>query len=252
MAAVSVGAFDLAAIVADLQRERPGSVAAVETIVHRHTTVPDPDVLVDLYRAAWTTGHSDAATLLSTLKADSEDPAALAELIRAAGQVLGGIIATAGKRLAAAIAAQLTRQFAARREHPDAQWPTVDEDRIDWPPVDLDQYIDWPAVDQDMRDTVAAPAQSELAVETEATRAMVAAAHDTYRAYGAQHIRFLTADDQKVCVKCGENEDHGPVPIDGSGLPNGLPPVHPRCRCTIIPVLDLNDELARIPQVTTT
>lgn len=79
------------------------------------------------------------------------------------------------------------------------------------------------------------PVRAFTIAQTETTRAMTAAAVTQYREFGVDQIRFLSADDQKVCPLCGANEDHGPVPVDGAGLPNGLPPVHPRCRCTVIP-----------------
>lgn len=75
---------------------------------------------------------------------------------------------------------------------------------------------------------------ADMVATTEVTRALVAGSLDTYLAAGATYIAFLSAEDTRVCPGCSENEDQGPIPVFDQ-FENGMPPVHPNCRCTIIP-----------------
>lgn len=52
-------------------------------------------------------------------------------------------------------------------------------------------------------------------------------------------VEWLTVRDDKVSKGCKENERHGPVSL-GSDFPSGhkVPPRHPRCRCTVVPVIE--------------
>lgn len=53
-----------------------------------------------------------------------------------------------------------------------------------------------------------------------------------YKDEGYDELEYLVALDERTCKKCG--------PKDGKKIPissNEIPPIHARCRCTIIPVL---------------
>jgi SPP1 gp7 family putative phage head morphogenesis protein len=76
--------------------------------------------------------------------------------------------------------------------------------------------------------------RARTVAQTEVTRAMTTAALDTYGRFGSKQIEFLSANDGKVCPACDANEEQGAIPIDGT-FKNGMPPVHPRCRCTVLP-----------------
>lgn len=81
-----------------------------------------------------------------------------------------------------------------------------------------------------------APEWAEVVAQTETARAMTVATLDEYGEAGVERKEFLTASDDLVDEDCQENQDFGPVPLTAS-FPNGDPPVHPNCRCTVIPVV---------------
>jgi len=61
-------------------------------------------------------------------------------------------------------------------------------------------------------------------------------AHEYYMANSVAWIRWQTEEDGRVCPRCGENEDAGPV-LTGQPFPDGhtSTPGHDRCRCAILP-----------------
>lgn len=82
------------------------------------------------------------------------------------------------------------------------------------------------------------PTWAGLVSTTETARAMTAATLQTYVAHQVPGKEFLTADDDRVCVLCDANEAEGPVPLTDRFV-NGDPPVHPACRCALLPALAL-------------
>ena len=85
------------------------------------------------------------------------------------------------------------------------------------------------------------PQWASTVAVTETARAMTAASLDAYAAAGVGQKQFLTTDDDLVDEDCQENEDAGPVDLDDD-FPNGDPPVHPNCRCCILPVMPEQQE----------
>jgi len=77
--------------------------------------------------------------------------------------------------------------------------------------------------------------RAELVVATEGARAQAAGANAAYAALEVAQRMFLTAGDDLVDAPCAENEDVGPIGID-EDFPNGPPPLHPNCRCVVVPV----------------
>lgn len=98
----------------------------------------------------------------------------------------------------------------------------------------------------DSADTLAAalrgilddPAWAEMVAVTELARATSAASMNTYRDNGIEATFWATADDDRVCLACEENEAQGAVPL-GAAFPSSdvSPPGHPLCRCALIPVV---------------
>jgi SPP1 gp7 family putative phage head morphogenesis protein len=78
--------------------------------------------------------------------------------------------------------------------------------------------------------------RAEMIAQTETARAMTTASMDTYRASSVAGYASISAGDQRVCEFCEANEAAGPVPLNDS-LPFGSPPVHPSCRCALVPYL---------------
>lgn len=95
----------------------------------------------------------------------------------------------------------------------------------------------------DLRDVLAGvlddPSRAEMVARTETTRVMVAGAMDTYVDSGVGFVSCLSAEDNTVCQLCWENEEAGVIPIWDTP-PNGWPPAHPNCRCTVLPELGPN------------
>ena len=75
--------------------------------------------------------------------------------------------------------------------------------------------------------------RSERLVRTELSHIYNYAAAERYAEAGCNGYEWLTARDERVCEECEE--------LDGRFFPFGneseLPPVHPNCLCTIIPVI---------------
>lgn len=84
---------------------------------------------------------------------------------------------------------------------------------------------------------LAPPDRAFLIANTEASRAMSEAAVDTYAANGIAKWEWLAEDDDRTCDECeGNNQQEFEV-----GGDDPRPPAHPRCRCVVLPVVDLSD-----------
>jgi 8-oxo-dGTP pyrophosphatase MutT (NUDIX family) len=72
--------------------------------------------------------------------------------------------------------------------------------------------------------------------ETEVARAVAQGARQVYDRGHVDVVRWVTAEDGRVCVLCEENELEGPVLL-GTPFFSGvtMPPQHPRCRCGLVP-----------------
>ncbi len=72
-------------------------------------------------------------------------------------------------------------------------------------------------------------ARAQTIARTETIRAFNTGAWSRYQAAGFQRWQWLTAADERVCPICG--------PRDGNVYPASAekPPLHPNCRCTLIP-----------------
>lgn len=89
---------------------------------------------------------------------------------------------------------------------------------------------------------IADPRWAEMTAWTELNRAVSAASQAEYLGDGLTRNEWMNAKDQRVCPLCVANEAVGPVEI-GDAFPSGdrRPPAHPRCRCGLLPVLDIDD-----------
>jgi hypothetical protein len=87
-----------------------------------------------------------------------------------------------------------------------------------------------------IEDTVQDPARGELIVNTEYARAMTTASEQTYRELGVEEEEWMS--EATACAECEENQDASPIKV-GEDWPNGSVPVHPACRCSQAPYVDL-------------
>jgi SPP1 gp7 family putative phage head morphogenesis protein len=77
---------------------------------------------------------------------------------------------------------------------------------------------------------------ARMVATTETARAVSQASLGRYRDNGVEAKEWMSAEDQRVCKICNENEGDGPIALDAyfnSG--DDAPPGHPDCRCAIAP-----------------
>ncbi|MBE8539433.1 minor capsid protein [Geoglobus acetivorans] len=79
----------------------------------------------------------------------------------------------------------------------------------------------------------ASKTRAEMIARTESIRAFNTAAIRRYERAGIKKYRWIVAWDERLCSKCAPL--HNQVFRIGANPP---PPLHPRCRCTVIPVLE--------------
>lgn len=212
------------------------SRAEAELVVRRHLVAPDPAPLRELYRAGWALGVRAATAAVRTVlaKADAPPPPAevpppapppvapmpipedvtpieLAALLDQAGAAFQAISQSMGSQIATVITGMMLHEESTE---------------------DIAKAISG---------LLARPDRAHMVAVTETTRALTTAAYWIYGAWGVEQVEFLATDDRLVCPLCIENEEQGPIPITDRFL-NGAPPVHPRCRCAVLPALEPLDE----------
>lgn len=81
--------------------------------------------------------------------------------------------------------------------------------------------------------------RARMLARTEVIRAHAEASLNTYEEAGVQGIgikaEFRTAGDSKVCPECAAAAANGPYTIDAA---RGMIPLHPNCRCAMIPIVE--------------
>jgi hypothetical protein len=87
------------------------------------------------------------------------------------------------------------------------------------------------------------PANAELVAQAEIARAQASAARQVYAETGRTEVEISTAEDDKVCPACDAAQKLGAHPL---GAPP-LVPLHPRCRCAELPVLEPRQVPAQAP-----
>lgn len=85
-----------------------------------------------------------------------------------------------------------------------------------------------------LRDVLDNPSRAELVAQAEIARAQAEAARQVYAETGRTEVEISTAEDDKVCPVCEAAEQLGGHAI---GAPP-MVPLHPRCRCAELPVLE--------------
>lgn len=170
---------------------------------------PDPAALKKLYRDAYHAGAVAARALVDLAKTDDDevdaDPTTLDALLASGDEIWSDIASWTSDRVATVVTTQLTAGGSTVR-----------------------------SIAKAINDVVDDPERAAVIAQTETTRAMTDAAMATYQRFGADRIEFLATDDERTCPLCIGNEDQGPIPVT-SKFENGMPPCHPRCRCTCVP-----------------
>lgn len=88
------------------------------------------------------------------------------------------------------------------------------------------------------------PDMAMMVAQTEVARASSAAAQEVYRSMGIGQVEVSTAADRRVCPKCAAAEAAGARPMGTYSVP-----LHPMCRCALIPVLPVGAGLAALAGV---
>lgn len=73
-------------------------------------------------------------------------------------------------------------------------------------------------------------------VRTETMHCYTEATKEVYRQEGVERIQILTGGAPRTCPICEAIENMGTVNLDQAELNGWLPPIHPNCRCCIIPI----------------
>jgi SPP1 gp7 family putative phage head morphogenesis protein len=83
--------------------------------------------------------------------------------------------------------------------------------------------------------------RAELIASTEVTRAFAEGNRIAYEGSGiVEKIEWRAANDERVCPICGPlHGKHGDLKNGFKGAKSGFPPAHPRCRCWIVPVIEI-------------
>ena len=74
-------------------------------------------------------------------------------------------------------------------------------------------------------------------VVTEAAAFSTQASMDSFQELDVEEIQFLAALDEKTCVECGAM-DGIHFPRKEGKVGSNLPPLHPRCRCVVVPFFE--------------
>lgn len=213
-----------------------GSVAGVRSVLADRQRDPDPDTLrplvIDAYACACVQAQKDVA---ATSKADNVGLNGLDWSTWEPGD-----IKAAEKILAGATDAE---QLQGLLDAAGVTISSVASNRMDDLARALADAIGEGATIGELADELASilddPLRAEMVARTETTRVMVAGAIDTYLDGGVGWVQCLSAEDQGVCPDCRENEEAGVLSIWATP-PNGWPPAHPNCRCTVLPALGPN------------
>lgn len=131
-------------------------------------------------------------------------------------------------------------------ENPDARWAITDStrDMVRSSVADaIEQGWSNQRLAQELQDANAFSSQRAMVIaRTETNKAANQGALSGFRASGVVEGKlWVTAEDDRVSEECQENADAGEIGLD-EDFPSGddSPPVHPNCRCTIIPIVTAN------------
>ncbi|WP_050049744.1 minor capsid protein [Halostagnicola sp. A56] len=86
--------------------------------------------------------------------------------------------------------------------------------------------------------------RSTVLARTETINAHTQATIERYRQQGVDsvglepEVQVQTAGDQRVCSQCASVAQGGPWTLDEFEGSENQPPIHPQCRCTVIPIVN--------------
>lgn len=85
------------------------------------------------------------------------------------------------------------------------------------------------------------PERAYMVAQTEVARASSIAAQEVFRSMGVGQVQVSSAGDTRVCPRCASAEAAGAQPLGTYSVP-----LHPMCRCALIPVIPVGQALAAL------
>ena len=79
-----------------------------------------------------------------------------------------------------------------------------------------------------------AKTRAEMTARTEKTRVLNQAKLNAFKEQGVEWVDFVTRRDSRVCTECLALESANPHRLEQLETSENIPPIHPRCRCTIM------------------
>jgi SPP1 gp7 family putative phage head morphogenesis protein len=197
------------------------------SVLSQHVQVPE-HALDGLYVDGYARGRRDGARLVDSLSKDEGDEIDWSDWVpgdvAAAKDLLSGIND-------ASVLQDLLNQAGVTIK-------SISANRMDDLARALADNISTGSTNADLATVLAGilddPSRADMVANTETTRVLTAGQYDSYRTMGVQWVSFLSAEDARVEELCNENESEGAIAI-WDDFTNGSPPVHPNCRCTIVP-----------------
>lgn len=176
--------------------------AVTASVVRAAMVISEPPWLLEVDWDDWEPGDNDAAIALA---ADDES-SGLAGLLEDADVTIAGLEDTTVERLGNSLAEGM------------AAGENID---------DLAARV---------AELLGDESRGEIIARTESARAASVAAMDTYGANGIGRVEWSIGGDS--CDDCVDNDGH--VVKLGDAFPSGdtEPPLHPNCRCAVLPVFD--------------
>jgi len=95
-----------------------------------------------------------------------------------------------------------------------------------------------------INNTISVRTRAEMIARTEHARAVNSGTLQAYVNYGVEKVEIITAGDDIVCDDCLDIEDRNPWTIQEA---MELLPMHPNCRCAFAAVIEIDDDLERVP-----
>lgn len=189
------------------------------------------DVLTRLWTEAWVLGNRAALAAVDDMSPDwgAWTPGDYAAAEQIAGPGLRDLLAQQGIRIKSIAESRLEELSAVLEEmlRSDAIRRTPGTEPL--PP-----FLSVGDLAKRLEAVLDNPANAELVAQAEIARAQATAARQVYLETGRSEVEISTAEDDKVCPVCEAAEKTGAHPV---GAPP-MVPLHPRCRCAELPVLE--------------
>lgn len=215
----------------ELSKGIPAAIAAIIGRARQAIEGKLRDVLTRLWTEAWVLGNKAALAAVDQLDPDwgSWTPGDYAAAEQIAGPGLRDLLGEYGIRIKSIAESRLEELSAVLEE-------TLRSDAIRRTPgtEPLPPFLSVQDLAERLKGVLDNPRNAELVAQAEIARAQATAARQVYAETGRTEVEISTAEDDKVCPVCEAAAKAGAHPL---GAPP-LVPLHPRCRCAELPVLE--------------